>query len=104
MNESTSSTSTKCRGLTAAALFLLFAAAALVLPACDTAHLYIDPATGQRSGRLLFARKCITCHDIFAPDGYTDSEWRQIMPGMARESGLSELDERLVLDFVLANN
>ena len=104
MQETTSSTSSKCRSFTAAALLSLFAAALLVLPACDSAHLYIDPTTGQRSGRLLYARKCIACHDVFAPASYNNAEWRRIMPEMAREAGLSRSDESLVLEYLLDNN
>ncbi len=105
MQETTSSTSSKCRSFRAAALLsLITAALVLFLPACDSAHLYIDPATGQRSGRLLYSRKCIGCHDVFAPASYNDAEWGRIMRDMAREAGLSGRDESLVLEYLLENN
>lgn len=94
----------KCRGLRVVALLILLGGALCTMPSCETAHLYMDPATGQRSGRLVHNRKCIACHDLFAPSSYTNAEWRRILPEMAREAGLSRSDERLVLDFLLTNN
>lgn len=80
---------------------LLVALALLPLAACvTTAPSFVDPATGQRSGRLLYERRCAECHALFAPKSYTPAQWRPIVEEMAELAHLAPTDADLIYDYL----
>ena len=85
--------------------FLVFIVALMLLPlaACvTTAPTYVDPATGQRSGKLLYERRCAECHAIFAPKSYTPAQWRPIVDEMAELAHLDPIDTALIYEYLAA--
>ena len=82
---------------------LLVAAAALLLPACVTTGdaLYVD-ASGRRSGEKIYSRRCGECHALFAPSSHDKAGWLAVMGEMSDRAHLSDEDEALVLDYLLA--
>lgn len=82
-------------------LVLLVAVALLPLAACvTTAPNYVDSGTGQRSGKLLYERRCAECHALFAPKSYTPAQWRPIVEEMAELAHLDPADAELIHDYL----
>jgi cytochrome c5 len=53
-------------------------------------------------GRDLFAARCARCHALPAVDSETRADWEEILPRMARKSGLDREETASVRAFVMA--
>jgi mono/diheme cytochrome c family protein len=81
---------------------LCVAAVLLPLAACVTTSAdYVDPATGKRSGRLLYERRCAECHALYAPSSYSPAQWRPIVEEMAELAHLDAEDSALIRDYLV---
>ena len=63
-------------------------------------HLAVDPQALIR-GREVYLNRCISCHNIEPVARYTQDEWKRIVPDMARESNLDDLQEKDLLSYIL---
>ena len=55
-------------------------------------------------GETLYRRRCNECHGLHAPHRYSDEQWAEIVPGMAREARLSTADALRVLTYLQRAN
>jgi hypothetical protein len=53
-----------------------------------------------QQGKTLYLNNCVRCHDLYSPDAYTASEWKSIMPGMARNTKMTSTEVTLVTKYV----
>ncbi|MFC4993264.1 c-type cytochrome [Rubritalea tangerina] len=60
------------------------------------------PLEDLGKGHAIFMRQCTQCHERWIPNEIPTKEWHKIVPGMAWNAGLSEEEERLVTEYVIA--
>ena len=60
-----------------------------------------DPVVAE--GRRLYLGRCTACHSPERVLDYSPTEWRELMPEMARESKLDAAQERAVMAYVEAH-
>ena len=53
-----------------------------------------------QQGRDLYINNCARCHDLYSPDDYTASQWKNIMPGMAPNTRMNTSQVTLVTKYV----
>jgi len=53
-------------------------------------------------GRSLYAVRCSRCHDLFDPGAYSASHWETSVHEMNSRAGLSNDEERLVIQYLVA--
>jgi len=54
-------------------------------------------------GQRLYEAKCATCHELYDPQDFTQSELRRAMRKYAPQSGLKRADRPYVEQYLLAN-
>lgn len=54
-------------------------------------------------GKRLYEAKCATCHELYDPEDFTQSELRRAMRKYAPQSGLKRADRPYVEQYLLAN-
>lgn len=54
-------------------------------------------------GQRLYEAKCATCHELYDPGDFTQSELRRAMRKYAPQSGLKRADRPYVEQYLLAN-
>lgn len=92
---------------------LLAAASAIVLPGCVTLDELAPPVatvmpvarTGVSAGDLALGRQiylttCAKCHAVEPVRGYSEAEWRDILPEMEDESHLDADERRAVRAYI----
>lgn len=85
-------------------LTLTVAIGVAALAGCvSTETLFLDPATGERSGKRLYERRCGECHTVYAPSAYTKAQWAPIVDEMSKLGGLDERDTQLILAHLVRN-
>jgi hypothetical protein len=57
-----------------------------------------------QQGRILYIDNCNACHQLYSPDRYTPSEWRNILNGMSPKTGISSSEVQLVTKYVTRGN
>lgn len=54
--------------------------------------------SGLQNGKKLYDENCGLCHDLKKPGAYTEAQWQQIVPDMARKvnkkAGTTKLDDK----------
>jgi hypothetical protein len=53
-----------------------------------------------QQGRDLYINNCGRCHDLYSPDDYTASQWKNIIPSMSPNTRLTTSQVTLVTKFV----
>jgi hypothetical protein len=53
-------------------------------------------------GRSLYAVRCSRCHDLYDPGAYSASHWETSVREMNSRAGLSNDEERLVVQYLVA--
>ena len=77
--------------------------APLVTPAItDAAAARGFTGTDAQAGREVFLAKCGECHALQAPSAWTEDEWKDILPRMARRAKLDPDQARQVETYVLS--
>jgi mono/diheme cytochrome c family protein len=79
----------------------------------DTSSLYTPAAADVtatatlqelQQGRALYIDNCNACHQLFSPDTYSPSQWRNILSNMSARAGLSSSQAQLVTKYVTRGN
>lgn len=53
-------------------------------------------------GKSLYSDHCIECHKAFNPSDFSEKQWRQEVPPMAKKAKIDSEKENLILAYVLA--
>ena len=65
----------------------------------------MTPAVASRSpGETLYLEHCESCHDRFAPEAYSDAQWRGVIDRMQAEAGLTDPQAFAVLAWLQESN
>ena len=51
-------------------------------------------------GRTLYINNCNSCHDLYSPDDYTATQWKNIMGSMGMKTGMMSSENLLVTKYV----
>ena len=87
----------------ASAFAIVGAAIALeILPSCASPGSLDTDGTGQRSGRVLFERRCCVCHALPIPASRTAADWRRVMERMAVEAKLDNADKARIVEWLIS--
>jgi nitrate/TMAO reductase-like tetraheme cytochrome c subunit len=60
----------------------------------------IDLAALYR-GKKYYSKNCGKCHSLKNPAKYSEKEWRQIMPKMAKKAKINDTTANIILAYVL---
>lgn len=71
-------------------------------PSAEMAKTANKPIEDLGKGHAIFMRQCTQCHEQRIPNEIPTKEWHKIVPGMAWNAGLSQEEERLVTEYVVA--
>ena len=75
----------------------------------DTSSLYVPTAANVtanatllelQQGRSLFIANCNKCHNLYSPDNYSPTQWKNILSNMAPRTGMSQAQIVLVTKYV----
>ena len=70
----------------------------------DRAVALREKATASLSpAEKIFYQRCTVCHGPRDPAQFTEKQWQGITPSMFQRAGLTEEEQKTVLDFLLAN-
>jgi len=53
-----------------------------------------------QQGRTLYISNCNSCHDLYAPEAYSASQWRSIMNNMAPNTNMNSTEVSKVTKYV----
>jgi len=53
-----------------------------------------------QQGRELYINNCASCHDLYSPDDYSDTQWRGIMSSMGPKTRMTSSETTLVTKYV----
>ncbi len=59
---------------------------------------------GPASGAKLYQKGCSGCHEAYPPHAYNDAQWPAVIDRMRKQSGLTDKELEIVLQWLLANN
>jgi mono/diheme cytochrome c family protein len=59
-------------------------------------------AADLEHGRALYAQRCSRCHELFDPSIHAAGQWETAVREMNARAGLSEAEERLVVQYLVA--
>jgi hypothetical protein len=51
-------------------------------------------------GRALYINNCASCHDLYSPDDFTATQWKNIMGSMSMKTGMMSSQNTLVSKYV----
>lgn len=54
------------------------------------------------TGKTLYAENCVKCHNLYEPAAFSIGEWKEIIPGMAKNAELSAKNTLLVQYYLTA--
>jgi len=60
------------------------------------------PVERLQRGYGVYLTQCGQCHELVKPGDLKVADWRLVMPGMCWNAGLTQVDESVLLDYVLA--
>lgn len=63
-----------------------------------------DVSAEHAHARRTYERRCVQCHALYPPSAFTDEEWADVMPDMAREANLPRAEADRVLAWLQAVN
>ena len=87
----------------AISLCVLFSCApALYLPTVEQAERTGIPLDELKTGRQLYIDHCGSCHMHDLPKQFTTEKWRVEMDSMRSKVTITDLEEKLILDYLLA--
>lgn len=75
----------------------------------DTGNLYTPTSadvtasatlTDLQQGRTLYINNCGACHNLYSPDSYSVTQWKNIMNSMAPKTSMTSSQDTLVLKYV----
>ena len=55
-----------------------------------------------QTGHGVYMRKCGECHTHLLPDQITSKDWHVIVPGMAWNAGITPVEEKALMKYVIA--
>ncbi len=53
------------------------------------------------SGRQLYLSKCSSCHNIYLPDNYSQTQWKNILDKMQERSKISDTEKEKIFNYLL---
>ena len=59
--------------------------------------------TTMSPAEKIYYQRCTVCHGPREPSQFTEQQWRGITPSMFQRAGLTEAEQKTVLDFLLQN-
>lgn len=57
----------------------------------------------EAEAAVLYTNQCGSCHALQAREKYTEKQWRNIVPDMAKKAKLDASQEAIILQYVLAS-
>jgi mono/diheme cytochrome c family protein len=57
-----------------------------------------------QKGKALYLANCGSCHRLYAPSSKLDDYWESIVPPMADKARISEEEEALILQYLIAKS
>jgi hypothetical protein len=54
-----------------------------------------------RTGCSLYSGKCGRCHELYKPGEYSEDDWADILPHMARKAKITDAEQELIRRFIL---
>jgi hypothetical protein len=55
-----------------------------------------------KEGYRLYTVNCVRCHELYKPLEYSESDWIEIIPGMARKAHLDSKQEEKICCYILS--
>ena len=86
--------------MSAAVATLVVAGLGFALVGCSTPGEAKKPAAIAQSGATLWAQNCGHCHNLRAPDSYSDAQWDVAMLHMRTRANLTAEEHRQILAFL----
>jgi hypothetical protein len=88
---------------------LILAVFALVLSSCSKGTVtaisekptVITPLNQDLSAATLYGAKCASCHELQPREKYTATQWKRIVPEMAKLAKIDASQEAIILNYVL---
>lgn len=81
---------------------LLACAPALYLPTEEVARTRSKNLADLQRGRQLYIDRCGSCHNLYLPSQFSPGEWRKHIREMQPRAKTDSVQERLILDYILA--
>lgn len=81
---------------------LLACAPALYLPTEEVARTRSKNLADLQRGRQLYIDRCGSCHNLYLPSQYSAADWKKNVHEMHTRAKTDTLQERLILDYILA--
>jgi hypothetical protein len=53
-----------------------------------------------QQGRTLYINNCNSCHDLYSPDDFTPTQWKNVMGGMGMKTRMMSSEILLVTKYV----
>ena len=63
----------------------------------------LEPFASLTPGEKIFYQRCPVCHGPRDPAQFTEKQWQGITPSMFQRAGLTDDEQKIVLDFLLEN-
>ncbi|MBE0647956.1 MAG: hypothetical protein IH596_09245 [Bacteroidales bacterium] len=84
-------------------LFILLSCVpALYLPTEEQAEKAGIPLDDLKMGRKLYIDHCGSCHMLYLPKQFTVEKWNTEMDSMRTKTTITDLEEKQILDYLLA--
>ncbi len=88
---------------------LILAVLALVLASCSKGTVSAMsekpaetmPRNLDLSAANLYAEQCASCHELQPREKYTATQWKRIVPDMAKKAKIDASQEAIILNYVL---
>lgn len=61
-----------------------------------------DEGTDLYLGQRLYTTKCVGCHQLMPVKDFTSTQWKKIVPEMAKKAKLDASQENMILKYVLS--
>lgn len=61
------------------------------------------PLKDLHTGFSVFVLHCGTCHEYMYPQEVSSSDWHKVVPGMAWNAGITTVEEKALLKYLLAS-
>lgn len=61
------------------------------------------PIKDLHTGFSVFVFRCATCHEYKYPDDLSKSDWHKVVPGMAWNARISDVEEEALLKYLIAS-
>jgi hypothetical protein len=86
--------------IVAATILFYECGSALYMPTSSDAQRVGAPLSTVMQGRTLYVKNCASCHNLYPPQSYTASEWRDNVNNMQKRAKINDAEKETILKYL----